>query len=62
MLWWCVIANGTGKLAFIDAILDKHTFLNILKNNIEESATKFGLLENVYFQQDNDRKHTTAIM
>ena len=57
-----MVATGTGNLVFIDGSLDKHTFLNILKNNLEESTTKLGLLENFYFQQDNDRKHTARIV
>ena len=57
MLWGCMVTNGTRNLVFIDGILDAHKFLNILINNLEESATKLGLVGNFYLQQYNDRKH-----
>ena len=62
MVWGCMSANGTGNLVFIDGILDKYKFLDILKNNLKDSATKLGLLENYYFQQDNDPKHKAKII
>ncbi|CAK9811766.1 Transposable element Tcb1 transposase [Anthophora quadrimaculata] len=55
-------ASGTGNLIFIDGILDKYKYLNILKNNLKESARKLGLLEDFHFQQDNDPKHTARIV
>ena len=62
MVWGCMAANGTGNLVFIDGILDKYKFLDILKNNLKDSATKLGLSENYYFQQDNDPKHKAKII
>ena len=60
MVWGCVAASGTGNLIFIDGILDKYKYLNILKN--KESARKLRLLEDFHFQQDTDPKHTARIV
>ena len=62
MLCECMAASGTGNLTFIDEILDKYKCINILKNNVKESGRKLGLLEDFYFQQDNDPKHTAGIV
>lgn len=62
MVWGCMAASGTGNLIFIDGILDKYKYLNILKNNLKEHARKLGLLEDFHFQQDNNPKHTARIV
>ncbi|GFW00264.1 transposable element Tcb2 transposase [Trichonephila clavipes] len=51
MVWECMAASGVGKLVFIDGIMHKMAYLNILQNNL-------GLGSNFIFQQDNDPKHT----
>ncbi|GFX26003.1 transposable element Tcb1 transposase [Trichonephila clavipes] len=51
-------ASGVGKLVFSDGIMHKMAYLNILQNNLKESADKLGLGSNFIFQQDNDPKHT----
>lgn len=56
--WWF----GIGNLVFIDGILNKYKYLNILKNNLKENVAKLKLLENCYFQQNNDPKHTAKII
>ena len=61
MVWGCTAASGTGNLIFIDGILDKYKYLNILKNNLER-ARKLGLLEEFHFQQGNDPKNTARIV
>ena len=53
-------ANGTENLIFIDTLY-KHKYLHILKNNLIESVSELGLLENFFFQQDNDPKHKARI-
>ncbi|KOC62209.1 hypothetical protein WH47_03967 [Habropoda laboriosa] len=55
-------AGSTGNLVFIDGILDKYKYLNILKNNVKDSARKLGLLRHFHFQQDNDPKRTAWIV
>ena len=44
MVWGYMAASGTRNLIFIDGILGKYKYLNILKNNREESARKLVLL------------------
>ncbi|GFY11546.1 transposable element Tcb2 transposase [Trichonephila clavipes] len=53
---------GVGKLVFIDGIMHKKAYLNILQNNLKESADKLGLGSNFIFQQDNDPKHTAFVV
>ncbi|KAF7402251.1 hypothetical protein HZH66_004518 [Vespula vulgaris] len=57
-----VSANGIRNLVFIDSILDKYKYSYIPKHNFKKSTTKLGLLENFYFQQDNDSKYTIKIV
>lgn len=35
MVWGCISTVGIGKLIFIDDILDKNKYLNILKENLK---------------------------
>ncbi|GFW68815.1 transposable element Tc1 transposase [Trichonephila clavipes] len=42
MVWGCMAASGVGKLVFIDRIMHKMAYLNILQNNLKESADKLG--------------------
>lgn len=62
LVWGCMAASGVGELVFIEEIMDKMLYLNILKNNLSKSAEKLGLAGNYYFQQDNDPKHTAHIV
>ncbi|GFW78788.1 transposable element Tcb1 transposase [Trichonephila clavipes] len=62
MVWGCMAASGVGKLVFIDGIMHKMAYLNILQNNFKESADKLGLGSNFIFQQDNDPKHTAFVV
>ena len=60
---WCGgawLPGRTRNLIFIDGILNKYKYLNILKN--KESARKLRLLEDFHFEQDNDPKHTARIV
>ncbi|GFW89396.1 transposable element Tcb2 transposase [Trichonephila clavipes] len=58
MVWGCMASNGVGNLVFIDGIMDHKLYIDILNNNLKESAKKLGLDGNFIFQQDNDHKHT----
>ncbi|GFS83758.1 transposable element Tcb2 transposase [Trichonephila clavipes] len=55
-------APGVGKLVFIDGVMHKMAYLNILQNNLKENADKLGLRSNFIFQQDNDPKHTAFVV
>lgn len=58
MVWGCMSSAGVGNLIFVDGIMDKRVYLNILKENLKNSAIKLGVGNDFYFQQDNDPKHT----
>lgn len=57
MVWGCMSAKGVGNLVFIDGIMDQNVYLNILKQNLKQSACKMGLDQGYKFYQDNDPKH-----
>lgn len=60
MVWGCFSYNGIGNLHFIDGIMDAKEYACILHENLSASATKMGLNEFI-FQQDNDPKHTSRV-
>ena len=62
MVWGCMGASGVGNLAIIEGILDKYKCMQILQDNLVQSAGKLGLEGNFHFQQDNDPKHTAYIV
>ena len=62
MVWGCMSAFGVGELVFIDSIMDRFGYLDILKTNLKKSAEKLGLKESFIFQHDNDPKHTSHIV
>jgi transposase len=62
MVWGCVSNFGVGELVFINGILDKNKYLNILKNNLKKSAPNMGIMENFKLYQDNDPKHKAWIV
>lgn len=61
MVWGCMAASGVGNLHFIEGIMDKHIYLDILKTHVKESASKLGIADNFKFYQDNDPKHTSLV-
>lgn len=62
MVWGCMAASGVGKLVFIDGIMDKTQYLNILKKNLQDSVDQLGLGSDYRFYQDNDPKHQSGIV
>lgn len=62
MVWGCMAYNGVGNIEFIESTMDKYRYLDILKSNLRQSATKIGLENGFVFQQDNDPKHTAEIV
>ncbi|GBM82605.1 Transposable element Tcb1 transposase [Araneus ventricosus] len=54
--------NEVGISVFIDVIMDKMKYLDILNKNLKQSAQKLNLGSNSIFQQDNDLKHTAEIV
>lgn len=62
MVWACMSAAGVGNLVFIEGIMDKTMYLNILKDNLVQSAQKLGIQSDFRFYQDNDPKHKSGIV
>ncbi|GFX00952.1 transposable element Tc1 transposase [Trichonephila clavipes] len=62
MVWGCMTATEVGNLVIINGIMNQYSYLNILKNNLIQSASKLGLDGSFIFQQDNDSKHTARVV
>ncbi len=43
MIWGCMSAAGVGKLAFIDSIMTKESYIELLWENQPCSSEKLGL-------------------
>ncbi|GBO36848.1 hypothetical protein AVEN_97788-1 [Araneus ventricosus] len=52
---------GIGNLHFIDGMMDKYMYLDILKQNLKQSAEKMGILPHYKLYLDNDPKHNAHI-
>lgn len=61
-LWWCMAANGAGRLEFVDDSMNASHYCCILDANLIASATALGLELDFVFQQANDPKHMAIIM
>ncbi|GFS63084.1 transposable element Tcb2 transposase [Trichonephila clavipes] len=61
MVWGCVAYNGAGNLAFIDNKISALAYIDVLRQNLLDSAKKLSLENTFIFQQDNDPKHTTIV-
>lgn len=62
MVWGVMSAAGVGKLVFIEGIMFKEHYLNIIKQNVVQSARKLGIRNNFTFMHDSDPKHTAKIV
>lgn len=62
MVWGCISTSGVGELVFIDGIVDKSKYLEILKQNLIKSATDMNIRGTFKFYQDNDPKHKSRIV
>jgi len=62
MVWGCMSAAGVGSLVFIEGIMEKMQYLDILKKNLLQSAEKLGVRGDFRFYQDNDPKHKSGIV
>ena len=60
MVWGCFAANGVGSLVFIEGNMNAAMYINILRENLHASASKFGIRNTFYFYQDNDPKHKAS--
>ncbi|GFX39888.1 transposable element Tcb1 transposase [Trichonephila clavipes] len=55
-------SNWCRNLVLIEGIVNQYSYLNILKNNLSQSASKLGLDGSFTFQQDNDPKRTARVV
>jgi len=58
MLWGCFAASGPGNLVKVEGIMKKEQYIEILQENVKQSARKLSLRRKWVYQQDNDPKHT----
>ncbi|GFW24975.1 transposable element Tcb2 transposase [Trichonephila clavipes] len=61
MVWGCMAPTGVGNLVIIDGIMNQYSYLNTLKNNPSQCASKLGPDGSFTFQQDNELKHTARV-
>ena len=57
MVWGCISTKGVGNLVFINGNMNQDYYLKILKENLKQSAEKFGISDTFKLYQDNDPKH-----
>ena len=43
MLWGCMSAYGVGNIQFIDNVMDKFIYNDILRKNVKQIAAKLGM-------------------
>ena len=62
MVWGCMSYSGVGNLTFIEGNMDKNMYLDLLKDNLLQSAEKLEIRDSFRYYQDNDPKHTSGIV
>jgi transposase len=63
MVWGCMTAQGPGFMCRIDGTMTKDVYLDILKDELQQSIEYYGLNpDQVIFQHDNDPKHTALLV
>ncbi len=60
MVWGCISQKGVGNLIFVTGNIDSAKYINILANNLKDSADKMGLSPYI-FQQDSAPCHTSKM-
>ena len=59
MMWGCITWQGVGFATKIDGRMDGDLYLQILKDELQQTLEYYGLHpSDIIFQQDNDPKHT----
>jgi hypothetical protein len=60
-VWGCFAANGVGDLFWIKGIMDAAAYHSILQRHLKPSINRLFPLQDCFFQQDNDPKHTAKL-
>ena len=60
--WGCFSSSGVGNLVFIDGNMTGELYRDILQKDLSQSAKKLNMAKDLWFQHDNDPKHTTRIV
>jgi transposase len=62
MVWGCVTSKGLGRLVCIEGNMDGKLYTEILNDDVLGSLRDLGInKKDIYFQQDNDPKHTSKV-
>ena len=61
MIWGCISARGVGNIHFIDGIMVKYVYNDVLKKNVKQSTIKMGISYVYMFQQENNSKHNAEL-
>ena len=63
MMWGCMTWEGVGFANKIDGRMDGDLYLQILKDELQQTLEYYGLNPpDIIFQQDNDPKHTCRLV
>ena len=63
MMWGCMTWEGVGSASKIDGRMDGDLYLQILKDELQQTLEYYGLNPpDIIFQQDNDPKHTSRLV
>jgi transposase len=63
MIWGCMTAHGVGFMCKIDGKMNKEDYLEILKDDLQQTFDYYELdRETHYFQQENDSKHSSKLV
>jgi hypothetical protein len=63
MVWSCITWEGVGFITKIDTTMDKHLYLDILKEDLVNTIKDFKMYpKEIIFQQDNDLKHKANLV
>ncbi|GBN24267.1 Transposable element Tcb1 transposase [Araneus ventricosus] len=61
LVWGCMSSSGLGNLYFINGTMNKYVYFDILKRNLKQSASNFGISRHFKLYEDNDPKYTADI-
>ncbi|KAF8642965.1 hypothetical protein AX16_009295 [Volvariella volvacea WC 439] len=61
MVWGCITSSGLGRLVRIEGNMNRFLYVEILDDDLLGSLKDLKIKKkDIYFQQDNDPKHTSG--